>query len=647
MRKQITAVLLSLLIAAAGSASVYALPESTDASSVTDENSSAESADDSSQEETSEEEVEDDSVTCGDFRYLPGNYQLCTLTGYIGSGGTVKIPSSLDNYSVFTIGSGAFRDNAGITAVNIPQSVRTIESEAFLGCTGLTRVVINDKVTSIGEKAFGYADGENKIEGFVIEGIKGSAAETYAIENGFEFAEHHHFFGLASISLTASCTKEGRLSMYCTDCGQRAIAVVPKTPHRFTVKQKTVAPTLTSEGYTLYKCKHCDATKKLDVVPKLISIRTAKILGIRSAYTYTGSYIKPVPSSVTVGGVLLKKGTDYTISWSNNVNTGTATMTIKGIGKYTDTVSKTYSIKAADIASTRIFDLKETYKYTGKEKKPKPTISFGSRILSLDRDYTLSWSDNINIGTATLTVTGMGNFTGTKTVTFKIVRQGWYTAGGRTFYYNTQGEPVTNSLMTIDGSEYYFDNNGWMATSWQKIDGQFMFFGRFDGKRVTGCNVDGIPIAADGTVDTSGYNGTKIGTMMTAHNYVEQICKPTDSMETKRLKVFKWLFQFPYHQFRKLNYIYKNPGWENDFANDIFKYKCGCCVSEAAACAFMFHEIGYEDVYIAHDTAHGWVYMNGRVYDPLFAEAKSFSANYDVIIPPGQYRHTAVDMRKI
>ena len=174
-----------------------------------------------------------------------------------------------------------------------------------------------------------------------------------------------------------------------------------------------------------------------------------------------------------------------------------------------------------------------------------------------------------------------------------------------------------------------------------------MFFGRLDGKRVVGQTVDGIPIAANGTVDTSGYNGTKIGTMMTAHSYVEQICKPTDSMEDKRLKCFKWLFQFPYHRFRLLSDKYWLPGWENDFANDIFKYKAGCCVSEASACAFMFHEIGYENVYIAHDTGHAWVYMNGRVYDPLFAEAKDFNSNYDVVIPAGQYRSTAVDMRKI
>ena len=59
--------------------------------------------------------------------------------------------------------------------------------------------------------------------------------------------------------------------------------------------------------------------------------------------------------------------------------------------------------------------------YTGKALKPDVTIKDGDKTLTKDTDYTLSYKNNKNIGKATVTITGKGSYTGTKTVTFKIV----------------------------------------------------------------------------------------------------------------------------------------------------------------------------------------------------------------------------------
>ena len=59
--------------------------------------------------------------------------------------------------------------------------------------------------------------------------------------------------------------------------------------------------------------------------------------------------------------------------------------------------------------------------YTGKAIKPDVTIKDGDKTLTKDTDYTLSYKNNKNIGIATVTITGKGSYTGTKTVTFKIV----------------------------------------------------------------------------------------------------------------------------------------------------------------------------------------------------------------------------------
>jgi len=84
-----------------------------------------------------------------------------------------------------------------------------------------------------------------------------------------------------------------------------------------------------------------------------ISIKKAKVTAIADK-TYTGKAIKPSPV-VRYNGKKLTKGTDYTVSYANNKNIGKATVTIKGKGKYKDSVKVTFKInpKAVSLASLK------------------------------------------------------------------------------------------------------------------------------------------------------------------------------------------------------------------------------------------------------------------------------------------------------
>ena len=88
--------------------------------------------------------------------------------------------------SVTSIDRSAFENCTSLTSVTIPGSVTSIGDEAFSGCTSLKSIKIPDSVTLIGWRAFGYYNFK-KIENFIVYGIKGSAAERYANENGFKF----------------------------------------------------------------------------------------------------------------------------------------------------------------------------------------------------------------------------------------------------------------------------------------------------------------------------------------------------------------------------------------------------------------------------------------------------------------------------
>ena len=81
-----------------------------------------------------------------------------------------------------------------------------------------------------------------------------------------------------------------------------------------------------------------------------VSIAKAKVTGLKSR-TYTGRALTQNPV-VKLGSRTLRKGTDYKISYKSNINVGRATMIIRGRGKYTGTITKTFIIKPKPTALT-------------------------------------------------------------------------------------------------------------------------------------------------------------------------------------------------------------------------------------------------------------------------------------------------------
>ena len=128
--------------------------------------------------------------------------------------------------------------------------------------------------------------------------------------------------------------------------------------------------------------------------------------------TYNGT--AQLPSvTVKIGSVTLKSGTDYILSAYDNTNAGTATAVITGKGKYAGAEKKTqFTIAPAAISSASISC--EDQIYTGQGITAQPVVTFNGKTLALGIDYYISgYSNIVNVGTATVTVKGKGNFTGT------------------------------------------------------------------------------------------------------------------------------------------------------------------------------------------------------------------------------------------
>ena len=122
------------------------------------------------------------------------------------------------------------------------------------------------------------------------------------------------------------------------------------------------------------------------------------------------------------------KDTDYTVAYKNNKNAGTATVTVTGIGKYKGTVSSTFKLTPVKLttANATAKTCHPTYTYTGKERRPVPVVKckVGSKTYTLekDKDFTVTYANNKEVGTGTVTVKGIGKYSGTIKPTFKIVQ---------------------------------------------------------------------------------------------------------------------------------------------------------------------------------------------------------------------------------
>lgn len=137
---------------------------------------------------------------------------------------------------------------------------------------------------------------------------------------------------------------------------------------------------------------------------------------------FTGSTIEPDVSVTFKSGsttTTLEKDKDYLVTYGDNTNAGTGTVTVTGMGIYAGTKTAEFAIDPADMKDAA-FGAFAAKTYTGKALTPAPKVTFNGAALKKGTDYTVAYKNNTNAGKATVTVTGKGNFTGTKTATFVI-----------------------------------------------------------------------------------------------------------------------------------------------------------------------------------------------------------------------------------
>ena len=272
-----------------------------------------------------------------------------------------------------------------------------------------------------------------------------------------------HSYGNSVVTKQPTCTSEGTAIKTCTKCNATVTETIPKTSHKYA--DTVVAPTCTTDGYTLHKCSVCgtsykDSTTKAtghsygnSVVTKQPTCTSegtktktctkcnATVTEKLPAKGHTAVTDKGYPATCTIAGktdgshcsvcnTVIKVQT--VINATGHKSSGwivdkAASIGVKGSKHKECTVCKKVLETAEIPALSRISISKasvtlstSTYAYDGKAKTPSVTVKVGGKTLKKDTDYTVSYSNNTKIGTAKVTITGKGNYTGSISKTYSI-----------------------------------------------------------------------------------------------------------------------------------------------------------------------------------------------------------------------------------
>ena len=343
------------------------------------------------------------------------------------------------------IGGGAFCNCKNLKQVQLPPQLKELGDGAFFNCENLTQIQLPAQLNKLGTDAFRNCTSLDKID--IPAGLKQIESATFR-NTGLTSVTLHE--GLTKIEDWAfhDCLKlkKIRIPKSVTDIGGLALGI------RYNMgngAEEVIPGGFTVEGYTgsaaeryvkrMHQSENLYHVFFKDV--KFVSIggQTAAVTNISKTKisalktrAFTG---KPLTQALTItyGGKKLVNGRDYTLTWKNNKNIGTASVTIKGKGKYNGSVTKKFRITVQKNAVYTVSRLK--YKISSADTSGKGTVVFTGATDKAARK-TLTIPTTVKIGGKSFRVTAIGTsaMSGAKKLTTVKIGANIMTVGAKAFY---------------------------------------------------------------------------------------------------------------------------------------------------------------------------------------------------------------------
>ena len=326
---------------------------------------------------------------------------------------SLVIPDSVKNISSntlnstyklkdLTIGGGIkkisyndVRKCTSLEKLTLREGIETIGSCAFITQPNLKYVVIPKSVKTIGERAFGfelyYPDGMEEnychryIDNFKLGVYAGTAGEEYAKTFNIPYgiiSEHTHSY-TSKVTKPATCTENG-VRTYTCECGDSYTETIPATGHNYGDFVVTKSATCTEDGVKTKTCANCN-DKITESIPKTGHTSSDWIIDKNAAINVKGSKHK----ECTVCKKVLE-------------------------------TAEIPALPMINIQSANVSVSTNSYVFDNTAKKPSVTVKIGGKALKNGSDYTVSYLNNTKVGTATVRITGKGDYTGTITRNFTI-----------------------------------------------------------------------------------------------------------------------------------------------------------------------------------------------------------------------------------
>ena len=231
-----------------------------------------------------------------------------------------------------------------------------------------------------------------------------------------------HSFGEWEVVKEATCTEEGEAKRTCSVCGETETQVIAKTAH--TVSVEITKADLENDGSVVTRCEVCGEELSSEVI-----YRPAEFKLTAAYFIYSGAAKKPLVTVTDSNGEKIPSANYMVTYQAGRKNIGTYTVTVDMTGDYYSGQKILTFIIRGDLTKeeTKVSIGSIGNKaFTGSAIKPLPVVKAigeAGNVVTLkkDVDYTLSYSKNTSIGQARITIKGKGNYTGTKSINFKIV----------------------------------------------------------------------------------------------------------------------------------------------------------------------------------------------------------------------------------
>ena len=332
-----------------------------------------------------------DNVTSSSFTYKdPNTTTIFTIKGGFG-----------DNYTGVEVGGFEVgKSHYLVAGTTISQTSNAEGKNVFLSTVDQSDQSVSTKMIT---NFTTNASSENLGNPFLVKLNDNSFMLIYENVENNQHVIHYQTFDDAGNSTSQDYTMKGRLS----DCAPLA------------ANGKIIWYTYDGSEIGFYAISQ---TNLSDHKVTRISVPMDKVTisGLNDKYTYTGSEIKP-RCTLTYEGQTLEEGKDYRISYSHNIDAGEASITLTGMNSFKGTVTKNFNIEPKSVKNLSISLPKSSYTFAGYSVDPEPIVHDGTKLLDRKRDYYIFYDNDLEPGTATLTIRGDGNYDGDKSINYKII----------------------------------------------------------------------------------------------------------------------------------------------------------------------------------------------------------------------------------